>query len=174
MSKHTPSVVDVAVIGGGPAGATVARLLALWGHRVHVLARPSPRPALAESLPPSCAKLLERLGVREAMEEAAFLRSTGNTVRWAGGDERVERFGGNALGYQVRRDALDRVLLREAVKSGAAGVRATVLAADSRSHEHSPTEVRFDSGRGPRVTHARWVTDCTGRAGLTAPTRWRR
>jgi len=51
--------VDVAVIGGGPAGATAATLLSRWGHSVTVLTKPtSPDVSLAESLPPSIVKPL--------------------------------------------------------------------------------------------------------------------
>src|SRR4051812_25680038 len=62
--------IDVAVLGGGPAGAAAARLLASHGHRVAVLTRAPARPALAESLPPSVAKLLDRIGVRAAVDAA--------------------------------------------------------------------------------------------------------
>ena len=71
--------VDAVVIGGGPAGSSAAHLLALWGHSVTLLWRPAPRPAVAESLPPSSFKLLDRIGVREVIERAAFPRSTGNS-----------------------------------------------------------------------------------------------
>src|SRR5437868_3333964 len=72
--------VDAVVIGSGPAGSSAARLLALWGHSVTLLSRPAPRPAVAESLPPSSFKLLDRIGVREVIEGAAFPRSTARGV----------------------------------------------------------------------------------------------
>jgi 2-polyprenyl-6-methoxyphenol hydroxylase-like FAD-dependent oxidoreductase len=74
--------IDVAVLGGGPAGAAAARLLASRGHRVALVTRAPARPALAESLPPSVGKLLDRIGVRGAVDAADFVRATGNTVWW--------------------------------------------------------------------------------------------
>jgi len=156
--------IDVAILGGGPAGATAARLLAEWGHRVVLLTRPAPGPPLAESLTPSCARILARVGVLEAVNRANFIRSTGHTVLW-GGDERVERFANGEHGWQISRDRFDRVLLGEATKGGAtvrrhASVRAVAQQADGTCR------VTFDErGRSQSLT-AQWVIDCTGRSGL--------
>src|SRR5262245_21177819 len=102
---------DVAVIGGGPAGSSAARLLSSWGHSVVLLSRPSRQPALAESLPPSCTKLFDEIGVRAAVERAGFVRATGNTVQWADGERRVEMFDRAMPGLQVQRDRFDALLL---------------------------------------------------------------
>src|SRR5437773_346912 len=117
----TDAVFDVAIIGGGPAGAAAARLLAGWGHATTLITRGSPRHPLAESLPPSCVKLFDRLGVRAAVDAADFVRATGNTVIWGApaNDERTEYFADGVLGYQVRRDAFDQVLLDAARVAGA-------------------------------------------------------
>lgn len=110
--------VDAAIVGGGPAGSAVARLLASWGHRVVVLAREADRSrGLAESLPPSTRKLLDEIGVRDRVEDAGFYRSTGNTVWWGARDPRVESF--DAPGFQVFRPDLDRILLDAARDAGA-------------------------------------------------------
>ena len=72
---------EVAVIGGGPAGAAAGGLLARWGHSVVVLTRPgSPSSLLGESLPPSTRKILDRVGALEVVEAEGFVRSTGHTV----------------------------------------------------------------------------------------------
>ena len=105
------------VIGGGPAGAVAARVLASWNHRVLLLTRPIDRArGLAESLPPSTHKLLAEVGVLADVERAGFYRSTGNTAWWASSEPRVERFDG--LGYQVFRPDFDRVLLDSARAAG--------------------------------------------------------
>ena len=164
---------DVVVIGGGPAGSTAARLLASWGHRVALVTRPAARPPLAESLPPSCRKLFERIGVRGAIDGAGFLRSTGNTVRWGASSERVERFAEGERGYQVERDAFDRVMLDEA---SAAGVSLTQRATVREVGElrGGGRVVTLDVANRSRQIVARWVLDCTGRAGLLARRGWRR
>ena len=60
--------VDVAVVGGGPAGAALAAALAP-AHRVVLVDRPSHRRAragLGETLPGAAARLLRELGVWDA------------------------------------------------------------------------------------------------------------
>jgi flavin-dependent dehydrogenase len=169
-------VFDAVVIGGGPAGATAARLLSSWGHRVALLTRPAVRPALAESLPPSCRKLFERTGVRGAIDAAGFLRSTGNTVRWGRESQRVERFADGELGYQVSRDAFDHVLMAECAAAGAlVRQRATVReVGGDRDDADGRRIVSYDAGTARRRLAAQWVLDCTGRAGLLARRGWRR
>src|SRR5215470_12119827 len=119
MARSTNDPVDVAILGGGPAGSAAARLLASHGHRVAVLTRTPTRPTLAESLPPSVGKLLDRIGVRSAVDAADFVRATGNTVWWGTDELRVESFGAGSLGWQVRRDRFDTVLLAEAERASA-------------------------------------------------------
>ena len=166
---------DVLVLGGGPAGAAAARLIARAGHDVVVLARAPARQALGESLPPSAEKLLEQIGVRAAIDRAGFVRATGNTVWWGRAEPRVERFPAGALGWQVLRDAFDRVLLGEVEAAGARVTAGAVVqdvevggAADGTSVVHYELDGRRSS------MAARWVLDCTGRSGLLARRGWRR
>ena len=159
------SPYDVAVLGGGPAGTAAARMLAVWGHRVLLLTRPPRGPALAESLTPSCSKLLARIGVLDAINRAGFVRSTGHTVQWGNSDTRVESFGNGELGWQLLSDALDRVLLHEAQQAGAkvhrhANVRRVAPGNDG------DWRISYEERGTLRHTAARWVIDCTGRSGL--------
>ena len=167
--------VDVVIVGGGPAGAAAARLLAGWGHRVVVLTRPPGRHPLVESLPPSAGKLLDRIGVRPAIDAAPFIRATGNTVWWRTPVARVEPFAGAALGWQVPRAELDRLMLAEAGTAGARVVRGAVVQdAAVGDDQGAETVVYYDvDGRATSVA-ARWVLDCTGRSGFLARRGWRR
>src|SRR5262245_35075106 len=123
------SEVDVIVIGGGPAGAAAARLLALWGHSVRVLTKAADAGrGAAEALPPSTHKLLATVRVLDRVEQAGFYRTTGNTVWWGERHGDVERFDASAAGepieaalygYQVFRPAFDRLLLTAAADAGA-------------------------------------------------------
>lgn len=148
---------DVLVVGGGPAGAAAARLLALWGHRVHLSTRPEATAAsLAESLPPSCGKLFDLLGVRDAIDDAGFVRCTGNTVWWGSDVPRIESFAGGLCGWQVCRERLASTLLTAAREAGVTVERARV----SSDSIDAATE--------------RVVLDCSGRAGVVARARdWR-
>ncbi len=65
---------DVIVIGGGPAGATAATLIAQKGHKVLLLERLRfPRFKIGESLMPATYWTLERLGVLEKMKASGFV-----------------------------------------------------------------------------------------------------
>ena len=140
------------MLGGGPAGACAARLLASWGHRVQLITRGSVQ-RIAVSLPPSCAKLFDAIGVTAAIDNARFIRSSGNTVWWGTADARVERFGAGEHGWQVNLAELESVLLDAAIASGVT-VDRQVIAADIR-------------GFGDTA----FVLDCTGRSGIVARAR---
>src|SRR5207248_1977261 len=117
--------VIAVIIGGGPAGAAIGRLLASWGHRVRILAAPPDRSrGLAESLPPSTRKLLAEIGVLDAVDAAGFLRGTGNTAYWASVDPRVETF--DTPGYQIFRPDFDALLL-DCARAAGADVRSAVV-----------------------------------------------
>ena len=73
MSRLDP--FDVIVVGGGPAGSTVATLVARAGRRVLLLDRERfPRFRIGESLMPASYWTLERLGVLERMQASPFPR----------------------------------------------------------------------------------------------------
>lgn len=148
---------DAAIIGGGPAGATAGRLLAAWGHSAAILtAPPTSRPRLAECLPPSTHKLFDHLGIRDAVERAGFLPTSGNTVWW-GGKRRVESYPEGA-GYQVPRGDFDALLLTLAEKAGARVRLGKVLRAVGG--------IEFESGGRRKRIPTKFILDCSGRAGV--------
>lgn len=64
---------DTVVVGGGPAGATAAALVAEAGHRVLLLEREEfPRFKIGESLMPACGEVLERLGLVDRLQASHF------------------------------------------------------------------------------------------------------
>src|ERR1700730_16002392 len=153
---------DVVVIGAGPAGSTAAQLLATWGWSVVPLHRDASRHSLAESLPPSTRKLFAFLGQLTRVERAGFHPNHGNIARWADAS-RVTRT--PDAGFHVSRAAFDR-LLRD---SAAAGGARLVYGVARRGEVGDPTHVVVATPRGDVVRiHARYVLDCSGRAGVVA------
>src|SRR5688572_27475854 len=78
--------IDVLVVGGGPAGSTVARLLALRGWAVTLLDRarfPRAKPC-GECLNPGAVEALSRLGLLHRVEALGPARLRGWRVESAG------------------------------------------------------------------------------------------
>ena len=167
--------VEVVIVGGGPAGAAAARLLAMWGHAVQLLTKPADRSrSLGESLPPSCRKLFDLLGASAAIDTAGFLASTGNTVWWGDQHSRAAPFTDGATGLQVERHDLDALLLRLAAQAGAR-VRTDARVRDVRpaalDKQPGPTAATISYSTGdttPHTVEAPFVLDCSGRAGVIA------
>jgi flavin-dependent dehydrogenase len=68
---------DVIVIGGGPAGATTATLVAATGKSVILLERaPRPQFKIGESLMPATYWTFERLGMLEELKRSAFTKKS--------------------------------------------------------------------------------------------------
>jgi flavin-dependent dehydrogenase len=70
--------VDVAIIGGGPAGSSTASYLAKAGLKCAVFERELfPRPHVGESLVPAATRVLRDIGCVEQMDQVGFVRKFG-------------------------------------------------------------------------------------------------
>ncbi len=113
-----PSVFDVAIVGGGPAGSAAAIAAAETGARVLVLGGPrTARASPGETVHPGIETLLDRLGVLEEFKRCAFPRYRGIRLRTST-TETFQELGPGWLGYQLRRDRFDALLLRRARSLG--------------------------------------------------------
>jgi len=75
MVISTEKAADVVVIGGGPAGSTVATLLAQQGCRVQLFERDRfPRFHIGESLIPETYWVLKRLKMLDKMKASPFVK----------------------------------------------------------------------------------------------------
>jgi flavin-dependent dehydrogenase len=115
---------DVLVIGGGPAGTTVAPLLAEMGHKVVLLEKAHhPRFHVGESLLPANLPLFERLGVAEEVrsigvekwgaEFVSPIHEKSQTFVFADAWDKSMPHA-----YQVKRAEFDTILIRNAEKKG--------------------------------------------------------
>src|SRR5215208_3998714 len=126
MSMPSSPDVDVAIVGGGPAGSASALWCARQGLRVVLVERERfPRHRPGETLPPGAGPLFAQLGVADAIAAAGFTRHLGTWVSWSG-PRRFDPFGldsgGAWYGFQAPREQLDRILL-DAVSGSCAVVR---------------------------------------------------
>jgi flavin-dependent halogenase len=115
---------DVIVVGGGPAGSCTAGLLAMEGRKVLLLEREKfPRYHIGESLITAVWPTLERLGLRERLEQLGFVRKYGANVLWGSDDEfwgfLFREAGPFEYVHQVRRAEFDALLLGRARELGA-------------------------------------------------------
>ena len=160
--------MDVAVVGAGPAGSTIASLLARRGWAVAILVPPPlGRQRTAEVMSPRCVQAIGRCMPAAVLEDAAVVRScSGVESRWFSANARCERFE-PAAAYLVDRAALDSRLLDAAGDSGAQVVHGRVL----REAQISQSSVRLaGTHAGGRCwsLDAGFVVDATGRSSLVA------
>jgi flavin-dependent dehydrogenase len=115
---------DIAVIGAGPAGSTVAKLLHDAGLHVTVLeAQEFPRFVIGESLLPNCMNVLERAGFLPAIEQADFQHKNGAVFECGKKHRKIDfrqnfETAGWGTTYQVKRAEFDHILANEAARAG--------------------------------------------------------
>lgn len=164
------SRVDVAVIGGGPAGSATAMALSKSGLRVAIVERQAaPKLRVGETLAPDVRPVLQTLGVWKEFLAAGHIRSVGNRSLW-GSDRPSDYsfiFSPYGCGWHLDRQRFDEMLLRAAVSAGATSLAGFSLSkAVPLSHEGWTLEL--SKGREQISLRAHFVVDATGRASVFA------
>ena len=162
---------DVLVVGGGPAGATVAGLLARRGYQVVLLEKERhPRFHIGESLLPANLPLFEALGVAAAVKAIGMPKWGAEFVSpWHQGRSQTYQFAdawdkSMPFSYQVRRSEFDEILIRNAARLGAEVIEGCRVQAVSFAPDHGSATVQacHEDGRSQQW-RARFVVDASGR-----------
>lgn len=166
---------DAAVIGGGPAGSTVATELARAGRSVILFEKEKfPRFHVGESLLPYNLPLFERIGVGEKIRGAGFQQKYG-AFFWneaTGGTRPVlfekARDDRHPMSYQVKRAEFDQLLLDHSASCGAT-IREATAVSDVLFEEGRAVGVAVRHGAGTKEdqeVRAKVVVDASGQTAL--------
>lgn len=161
---------DAIIIGGGPAGATTATVLAQHGHKVLLLEREQfPRYHVGESLMPYTWHTFDRLGVLDWFEQAAcpqkhsvqFVSVSGQVSEPFYFFETIKH--PSAKTWQVLRSEFDQMMLENAKAKGVE-IRHGVVVRDIITDDGSVVGARADvTGGGSETFRAKVTVDATGR-----------
>lgn len=155
----------VAVIGGGPAGAVAARVLARAGVDVLLVdARPPAGFRVGESLVPAARNILLELGLWERFLGSGHVPCYGNVAAW-GSPELVEMdfirspYG---HGWHLDRTRFDLTLQDMAVEAGATICKPARPTWFKRCE--TTWRVALQTLQGCRKVDVDWLLDCSGRS----------
>src|SRR5258708_30905535 len=157
-------MLDVLIVGAGPAGSVAGALLARAGARVRIVDRATfPRDKLCgDTLNPGAVARLQALGLAAGIEERS-LRVDGMRVAGGRGVTVEGSYSGGLSGRAITRRELDALLLQQALAAGCQfdpGVSVRRASVD----EHGAAPVV----RGAVVGHAGRGTPIAARATIPA------
>lgn len=176
MSFHRKTdseiAAEICVIGGGPAGATIAYRLAVLGHNVCLIEKSdNSQRKIGESLSPGILPLLDAIGLRNRIEEAAFFRPNKIIVRWQDKSDFV-KYSGSQPGFLVNRGRFDQILLTAVKEAGVEVIQpAQALRPVFDGMEYWTIPVRSDSGL--QKIKAKYLIEATGKRSFSGAGRKR-
>jgi len=160
---------DILVIGGGPAGSTVAPILAGKGYKVVMLEKAHhPRFHIGESLLPTNLPLFERMGIADEVRAIGMEKWGAEFVSPHHDMPQSFHFAdawdkSMPYAYQVKRDEFDEILIRNASRKGVEvheGCKAQAI--EFLPDNSAVVRAQHDDGREDEW-HARFIVDASGR-----------
>jgi flavin-dependent dehydrogenase len=167
-SEPAAESCDVLVIGGGPAGSTVAALLAQQGRSVVLVEKARhPRFHIGESLLPANVALFDRLGLREQVEKIGMPKWGIEFVSPEHKHRSYLEFSdawdkSMPYAWQVRRSELDELLFRNAAGRGARTLEGCHVRDVHFDADGATAQALLDDGTR-KTWRARFVVDASGR-----------
>lgn len=157
---------DVIVIGGGPAGSTVAGFLARMGRRVLLLEKERfPRHHIGESMIASTIDILSEIGLEPKLEAAGFPVKSGGCFVWGEDPDpwciRFDEIPGRPTSFQVKRDVFDTILLDHAAELGV-DVRQQARVSEVLIERGRVNGVSFEQDGSTTQARAGYVVDASG------------
>ena len=157
-------MIDVAIMGGGPAGSATAIALARAGRSVAVIERTRyDNVRIGETVPPKTRLLLSELGVLADFETAGHVAAPGVVSVWGDAEPYANDFIVNPYGngWHLDRARFDRMLAAHAQDAGATVYeQAAVTACEP---DHDGWRIGMQSTAGHATIACRFVVDATGR-----------
>lgn len=163
---------DVIIIGGGPAGSTLASYLAKAGFKATIFeAANHPRPHVGESMVMSSVRVFEEIGFLPVMEAEGFIRkygaswhpimTNGEAAIWFNEfpQERINQ----DYTYHVDRSKLDLLMLKHAESLGAKVYQGVTVKKVLFDENNYATGVRIRVADQEMDVPARIVVDASGR-----------
>lgn len=173
---------DLIVIGGGPAGSTLASLVAMAGHRVLLLEKERfPRHQIGESLLPATVhQIADLLGITQRIRNSGFIVKRGATFSWGTMPgtlwtmnfgrlpaDQVELPPDAPFAYNVPRHEFDQLLLENTIEKGV-DVRQSCTVTEVIREDGRVCGVRYTDETGAaQEARAQFVSITTGQMGMS-------
>lgn len=176
-----PSVVDVAIIGGGPAGTAAALALLRYTQRRVVVVEGThyEQPRVGETVSSAALPLLDYLGALTELSAEHRLEAFSTSAAWGSPEVSVRDFvfTGYGHGWHLDRRRFDAALAKTVAARGGTVLQGTWLRSanfcphqkqDNQIQDNGTWRLKLNGTDGPAELQARQVIDATGRRATLA------